>query len=89
MAYVVLNGAQIKDKAQLHKLLKETLDFPDWYGENLDALVDCLTDERTPIMIEIDGYEALKQNLGSYADAFIKVLRFVQSQNRCFDFKVL
>lgn len=25
-----------------HKYLKEALDFPDYYGENLDALYDCL-----------------------------------------------
>lgn len=27
-----------------HKYLKEALDFPDYYGENLDALYDCLTE---------------------------------------------
>ena len=26
-----------------HKYLKEALDFPDYYGENLDALHDILT----------------------------------------------
>ncbi len=82
MAYVVLNGAQIKDKAQLHKLLKETLDFPDWYGENLDALADCLTDIHTPTTIEIDDFEALRENLGSYANAIVKVLRFARTQNK-------
>ncbi|WP_296889617.1 barstar family protein [uncultured Methanobrevibacter sp.] len=25
-----------------HKYLKEALEFPDYYGENLDALYDCL-----------------------------------------------
>lgn len=27
-----------------HKYIKEALDFPDYYGENLDALYDCLCD---------------------------------------------
>lgn len=27
-----------------HKYIKKALDFPDYYGENLDALYDCLCD---------------------------------------------
>ena len=29
---------------ELHTQLAESLDFPCWYGRNLDALHDCLTD---------------------------------------------
>ena len=32
------------DKTELHARIAEALDFPDWYGHNLDALMDCLTD---------------------------------------------
>ena len=34
------------DTRAIHRILKETLGFPDYYGENLDALYDCLTDIR-------------------------------------------
>ena len=37
-----LDGKLIESEG--HKYLKEALDFPDYYGENLDALYDCLTD---------------------------------------------
>ena len=30
--------------AEMHKQLREKLDFPAYYGENLDALNDCLSD---------------------------------------------
>lgn len=30
--------------AQLHQELARKLSFPQWYGANLDALYDCLTD---------------------------------------------
>lgn len=29
---------------QLHPLFAQKLSFPSWYGNNLDALYDCLTD---------------------------------------------
>ena len=32
------------DKKELHTRIAAGLDFPDWYGHNLDALMDCLTD---------------------------------------------
>ena len=35
-----------------HKYLKQQFNFPDYYGENLDALYDCLGDlEETKIIV--------------------------------------
>lgn len=34
--------------AGLHALLARELAFPQWYGNNLDALYDCLTDLEIP-----------------------------------------
>lgn len=32
------------DEKEMHKQLKQKLNFPDYYGENFDALNDCLSD---------------------------------------------
>ena len=32
------------DKQALHARIAAALNFPHWYGHNLDALMDCLTD---------------------------------------------
>lgn len=32
------------NEKEMHKQLKEKLNFPDYYGENFDALNDCLSD---------------------------------------------
>ena len=44
MKEIVINCANIATREELHEVLARELNFPDWYGRNLDALHDCLTD---------------------------------------------
>ena len=39
-----LDCREMTDKPALHAYLKEKLALPEYYGKNLDALHDCLTD---------------------------------------------
>lgn len=41
---LTLNGAWFGNICQFHNYLANQLHFPAWYGCNLDALYDCLTD---------------------------------------------
>ena len=41
---VELDGARLRYRSRVHRVLARKLDFPAWYGRNLDALYDCLTD---------------------------------------------
>jgi hypothetical protein len=41
---VRLNTALIKDWDSFHSVSKDTFGFPDFYGNNMDAWVDCMTD---------------------------------------------
>ena len=41
---VRLDASCMERKEQSHKYLKEKLELPEHYGENLDALYDCLTE---------------------------------------------
>lgn len=49
-----LNAENAASRSMLHTTLAEALSFPDWYGRNLDALYDCLTDisEDTELTME-------------------------------------
>ena len=40
----ILDASVMEDKKSTHEYIKKTLKFPDYYGCNLDALYDCLTD---------------------------------------------
>lgn len=44
MKQITLDGNVLADAAKVHNYLKELLEFPEYYGNNLDALYDCLTD---------------------------------------------
>ena len=44
---IVLDAMRLQSKDEAHKYLRDALNFPEYYGGNLDALHDCLT--------EIDG----------------------------------
>ena len=46
----------------IHSLLKEKLDFPDYYGFNLDALYDVLLDTHEKWEIRFTGCRRLWQN---------------------------
>ena len=54
---IVLDGARMDSRAGLYAELKEKLSLPDYYGNNLDALNDCLGErvERELIVIENAG----------------------------------
>ena len=46
MKRVELIASQLADKDVLLDVLAKELDLPEWYGRNLDALHDCLTQLR-------------------------------------------
>ncbi|MBQ9956212.1 MAG: barstar family protein [Ruminococcus sp.] len=81
MKELIINGKEIESKETLHRVFSEGLSFPEWYGNNLDALNDCLTDINEETTVIIEEFGALRDNLGSYADKLKKVLRCVSSEN--------
>ena len=53
MKTITLDLRPFEEKISLHRYLKEQLDFPFYYGANLDALHDMLTSETQDLSIEI------------------------------------
>ena len=41
---IVLDAMRLQSKDEAHKYLRDALNFPEYYGGNLDALHDCLTE---------------------------------------------
>lgn len=73
MMECVIHGEQMESLAQLHETLKRELHFPAWYGGNLDALYDCLT-ELPEATLTIYRWSALADTIGEKAAALRRVL---------------
>jgi len=80
-AHLQLLGAELDAGAGLGQILAElgeALHFPIWYGANLDALHDCLTDpdwqRGRGIAIQISGLDGLRQHDPQAFSTLIEVL---------------
>ena len=74
MKHITLDGNILADAAKVHDYLKEMLQFPEYYGNNLDALHDCLTD--------LDGLEITITSPDENGAIFQKVLRVFKAADR-------
>ena len=82
MTVVILNGGQIRDRRDLHEQLRRVLELPDWYGGNLDGLMDCLTQPDMDRVLQVIGFDALERRLGhGYARGLRQVLLDAQLEN--------
>ena len=68
MKQITIDCRTISDSAQLHDLLARELAFPDWYGHNLDALFDCLTEVDEELELVLTGWNTLADWTGSFAE---------------------
>lgn len=66
-------------KEETHAYLKETFGFPEHYGNNLDALHDCLM-ERNVMEIEVEHEEEMLAALGRYGENLLQVLADVKNK---------
>ncbi len=82
MKDIILSCAAIATKQALHEALAQALSFPGWYGKNLDALYDCLTDLEEPVHLHLVGWEQLPD----WKAAFEAV--FNDAENDCMEFTV-
>ena len=77
-----LDFSKINYIEEVHQIIKQELDFPDYYGMNWSAFWDCLTDMvDDPIHIEIIGIERLQSKYNEDANIMLKILKRLKHYN--------
>ena len=74
-----LDGMRMQTRQEAHAELQRVMQFPDWYGRNLDALYDLLT-ERGPALLKIRNASAMEQ-MGPYGARLLDTIRDAARDN--------
>ena len=81
---ITLNGANMTTRAAAHAEIARALDFPDWYGANLDALWDMIS--HMDAEITLVNAAQMCNVLGDYAESLLDTFREAASLGRGFHF---
>lgn len=71
---VTISCGGCADQKELHARLAAALDFPHWYGHNLDALMDCLTDV-AETHVTLTGWRELPFAAEGFWETFVDASR--------------
>ncbi len=72
MKVYILDASRFTSKSAAHEYIKDVLSFPDYYGKNLDALDDCLSEMSLDVGVIMTNFDAASSMLGGYADGILE-----------------
>lgn len=81
MKQTVIDGSTIFTSPDLHDAISQVLSFPDWYGRNLDALYDCLTDIAEDTHLHIRNWHHIEFHLKDYSGKALYVFHCAHADN--------
>ena len=90
MQEITLDFTNCKYLLDLHKELKEKFGFPNYYGENLSALWDCLDNYcNWNLNVYVQGIHKLPEEWDDYIDKILKIFHDVHISTPNISFKIL
>ena len=87
MKRIKLDGKKMTSRTQAHEYIAKKLKFPDYYGKNLDALADCLSEIGTQTQIKLINTADFIETLGNQYKGFIRVFTDVSENNEYLNFE--
>lgn len=87
---IVLDFTGCKYPADIHRVLKESFGFPEYYGANWDALWDCLNDlffSSEEALVKIHGTAALDKEMQAYLKPMFELFSDISDDNPNIIFK--
>ena len=71
-----IDFTNVERYSDMHFIIREALDWPEYYGCNWDAFWDCLTNMLgRPIHIEIIGLEVIERKFGNASKVMVETLK--------------
>ena len=71
---IQLDGRHMTSRENAHQYLQQAFGFPHWYGRNLDALFDLLTERGEPTVVHLLHRQILEETLGTYGGLLVQTL---------------
>jgi len=72
----IVDFSKVTYYREIHDILKDAFDIPEYYGKNWSALWDCLTDiSGDNIIVEIYGLSVVREKFDNTADKIIEILK--------------
>ena len=89
LSFATVSLVDVTEKISLLRRIAASLGFPSWFGENWDALEDCLTDlswrEAQGHVLALEGFQFLPaDDLGVLIDVMISAAEFWAGQGKPF-----
>ena len=81
MKKITFDLAHMQSVPALHKYLRSALALPVYYGANLDALYDCLTELDAATELVVPKAIVDEAHLGWYGEQLLQVLQDAAEEN--------
>lgn len=89
MRKIQIPGDQFSTEEELHEFVQEQFNFPNYYGKNLDALYDALSEMSEKTQVTVSSSIADEENLGEYGERFLTVLEEAAQDNTDLKIKII
>lgn len=80
MSIYLLDGKDMTSREAAYELIAKELAFPYYFGKNLDALYDCLTEKNADNTVIFVNTALLEEYLGDYAEKILSCFRDASSE---------
>ena len=78
---VVVNLSGIQSRREFHKRIREAIEVPEYYGNNLDSLYDVLSEAPSGRIILVKGTAEVDEKMSSYISKFRKLCQDACEEN--------
>ena len=88
MIIFILDGMKMTDRQSAHQYIARIMRFPDYYGNNLDALYDCLGEYGSECSVIIFNSQQMLDSLQDYGKLLLETFRDAAAEPGSFSLTV-